>query len=79
VVRSETVVVAMGATLLQEPMAGTTEQVMSRSQRAHWRLSWQERLIRNARSSTAPPLTLTLHGLPATFAHVYGFALLKAA
>jgi len=79
VVRSETVVVAMGATPLQEPMTGTKQQVMTRAQRAHWRLSRHERLVRNARPSSAPQLTLTLHGLPATFAHVYGFALLEAA
>ena len=79
VVRSETVVVAMGDPPQPVPMTDTTEQVITRSQRAHWRLSWQERLARNARPCTAPPLTLTLHGLPATFAHAYGFALLQAA
>jgi len=79
VVRSETVGVAMGATPLQEPSTGTKEQVMTRAQRAHWRLSWHERFVRNAPPSTASQLTLTLHGLPATFANAYGFALLEAA
>jgi hypothetical protein len=79
VVRSETVVVGMGPPSSPEPMTGTKEQVMTRAQRAHWRLSWHERLVRNARPSTASHLTLTLHGLPATFANVYGFALLEAA
>ena len=78
VVRCETMEVTMGMTPTKDPRALTTEHVMTRAQRAHWRLNWQERLARNARPSTAPPLTLTLHGLPATFAHVYGFALLEA-
>jgi hypothetical protein len=60
-------------------MIATTEHLITRSERAHWRLSWQMRLIRNARPSTAPPLILTLHGLPATFAYAYGFTLLEAA
>ena len=79
VVRSETVVVAMGAPPQPVLMAETTEHLITRAERAHWRLSWQERLARNARPSTAPSLTLTLHGLPTTFAHTYGFALLQAA
>lgn len=60
-------------------MTETREQVMTRTQRTHWRITWQQRLARNARPATAPPLTLTLYGLPATFAQVYGFALLQAA
>jgi hypothetical protein len=79
VVRSETVVVAMGTSPQHVPMTETTEHLITRTERAHWRLSWQERLARNARSSTAPLLTLTLYGLPATFAYAYGFALLEAA
>ena len=79
VVRCETMQVTMGMTPTKEARALTLEYVMTRAQRAHWRLDWQERLARNARPSTAPPLTLTLHGLPATFAHLYGFALLEAA
>jgi hypothetical protein len=51
----------------------------TRAQRAHWRLSWNERLARNARPSHAPPLAITLHGLPATFANVFGLALVAAA
>jgi hypothetical protein len=79
VVRSETVVVAMGATPTGEPVGGVKTVVLTRAQRAHWRLSWHERFVRNARPSSAPQLTLTLHGLPATFAKAYGFGLLAAA
>jgi hypothetical protein len=42
-------------------------------------LNWNERLVRNARSSHAPPLAITLHGLPAAFAQFFGFALVSAA
>lgn len=77
VIRSETVVVSMGAppTLPSE----IRDLVLTRAERAHWRLSWHQRLARNARSSTASPVTLLLHGLPATFAHGYGFAFLEVA
>jgi hypothetical protein len=52
------------------------EAILSRTQRAHYRLSWQERLARNARPSNASRLVVTLHGLPATFASSFGFDLL---
>ncbi len=42
----------------------STEIVLTRAERAHWRLSWEQRLARNARSSDAPRLFVTLHGLP---------------
>src|SRR6266446_5497909 len=48
----------------------------TRAQRAHWRLSWNERLARNARPSTAPLLKVTIHGLPATFANAFGLGLI---
>jgi len=78
VLRSETVVV-MKASPTEEPTLVTSEPVMTRTQRAHWRLSWNERLTRNARPPTLPALTITIHGLPATFAHSFGFGLLPAA
>jgi hypothetical protein len=79
VVRSQTVVVTMEVAPTEKPMAVTSEQVTTRVQRAHWQLSWLERFTRNARPITAQPLTVTIHGLPAAFAHAYGFALLEAA
>ncbi len=53
--------------------------VFTRAQRAHWRLSWIQRLARNGRPPDASPLTVTLHGLPATFAQSFGFDLLPSA
>jgi hypothetical protein len=75
VVRSQKVVMTMAAPPTEKQTAGTNVSVITRAQRAHWRLSWEQRLARNARPATAPPLTLTIHGLPATFATVYGFGL----
>jgi len=79
VIRSETVIFAFAATPAPLPVTMVTEQVFTRAQRARWRLSWQERLARNARPSDAPPLLVTLHGLPATFAQSFGFDLLSIA
>ena len=53
--------------------------ISTRAQRAHWRLSWKERLARNARPPTAPSLEITLHGLPATFVQSFGLPVRQAA
>jgi hypothetical protein len=45
---------------------------ISRAQRAHYRLSWNERLARNARSPEAAPITITLFGIPEIFARLSG-------
>jgi hypothetical protein len=45
---------------------------LSRPQRAHWRLSWTERLTRNARSPAAPGVHFTLFGIPPPFAAFLG-------
>jgi hypothetical protein len=42
--------------------------ILSRAQRAHSRLSWHERLARNARADTAGQLTLKLFAIPERFA-----------
>jgi hypothetical protein len=78
-IRSETVCLE---SLVQTPptsVALTSKGVCSRAQRAHWRLSWEQRLARNARPSDASRLVVTLHGLPAPFAHAFGFDLLATA
>ena len=45
---------------------------LSRAERAHWRLSWVERLARNARTRTAPTVQIALFGLPTAFAATLG-------
>jgi hypothetical protein len=48
---------------------------LSRAQRAHYRLTFQERLVRNARVSTAGQVTIRLCGVPADFATSLGLAI----
>ncbi len=79
VMRTETVFLSMGAPPPEAHTSLTDEHIITRAQRAHWRLSWQERFARNARPSSAPVLQLTIHGLPATFANVFGFGLVTGA
>src|SRR3989440_1052455 len=49
-------------------LAGEAEVILSRAQRAHSRLSWTQRLARNARVSTASLVTIRLFGVPEGFA-----------
>lgn len=79
VIRRETVGFAFSAMPAPSLATRATEAVLTRAERAHWRLSWEQRLARNARPADAPRLCVTLHGLPATFAHAFGFDLLATA
>ncbi len=45
---------------------------LSRAQRAHYRLSWHERLARNARAPGASQVSITLFGVPEAFAAFLG-------
>jgi hypothetical protein len=47
---------------------------LSRAQRAHYRLDFQERLARNARAPTARRVTIKLFGIPEGFATSLGLA-----
>jgi hypothetical protein len=47
---------------------------LSRAQRAHYRLDFQERLVRNARVPTASRVTIQLFGVPEGFASSLGLA-----
>ncbi len=48
--------------------------LFSRAQRAHYRLSWAERLARNARGCSAPGVAITLFGVPEGLAAFLGFS-----
>jgi hypothetical protein len=77
--RTQTVLLTFGSV---QQVAGEDlhlPHVLTRAQRAHWRLSWEQRLARNARLPTTPPLEVTIHGLPVSFAHVFGFDVAMAA
>jgi hypothetical protein len=74
-VRSQTICLE-SSSLLSSSLAQTpAEKILTRAERAHWRLSWDQRLARNTRPADAPQLIVTLHGLPATFASSFGFDL----
>ncbi len=79
VVRSETVCLESSTQPAQASVPPPPESVLTRVGRAHWRLFWEQRVARNARPANAPRLSVTLHGLPATFAHSFGFDLLATA
>jgi len=54
------------------PAQSPPVRLFSRAERAHWRLSWAERLARNARPKTAPDISIKLFGIPDTFATSLG-------
>ena len=72
-VRTQTV--SLGPLAAHDPDVLTHEVVYTRRQRAHYRLSWQQRLARNARSPLASPLAVTLYGFPAHLAQYVGLPL----
>ncbi len=52
----------------------TADAILSRAQRAHSRLSWEERLARNARPLTTGHVTIKLFGIPESLAASLGLA-----
>jgi hypothetical protein len=54
------------------PAQPPSARPLSRAQRAHWRLSWAERLARNALASASPSVSITLFGIPDAFAEAIG-------
>jgi hypothetical protein len=54
--------------------SASSPPTISRAERAHYRLSWDERLARNARSETAERITLTLFGIPERLTTFLGLA-----
>lgn len=76
VIRSQTVQLESSPSANPSPVPAQISPPLTRAKRAHWRLSWSERLARNVRPSDALRLVVTLHGLPATFARSFGFDLL---
>jgi hypothetical protein len=75
--RAQTVDLTFGSAKFEEVVQH--DEVQTRAQRAHWRLSWDQRMARNARPVTAPLLEITIHGLSAVFAQSFGFRLVTAA
>jgi hypothetical protein len=49
----------------EEIRPAPSHEVQTRAARAHWRLSWQQRLARNARPAFSSVLEIKIYGLPA--------------
>jgi hypothetical protein len=77
--RTQTVLLTFGSVQHLAAEDVPLPAVLTRAQRAHWRLSWEQRLARNARLPTTPSLEVTIHGLPVSFAQVFGFDVVMAA
>jgi hypothetical protein len=62
--------------LVEEPPGQSSPaplpSILSRAQRAHFRLSWAERLTRNARAPTEGRVSIKLFGVPDNFADFLG-------
>jgi hypothetical protein len=76
---TQTVDLAFRSLRSEDPLPTSCDDVQTRAQRAHWRMTWQQRMTRNCRPSSAPLLTITIYGLPAAFAHYVGVSLVTAA
>jgi hypothetical protein len=77
--RTQTVELTVGSGQSEGDRSAHHEDVQTRAQRAHWRLSWQQRMAAHARPSSAPVLTITIYGLPAAFARYVGVGQITAA
>jgi hypothetical protein len=77
--RTQTVLLTFGSVQYAAGEDGHLPDVLTRAQRAHWRLSCEQRLARNARLPPTPPLEVTIPGLPVSFAHAFGFDVVMAA
>jgi len=72
-VRHQRIEVSMPPSAAASPRKA--DVILSRAQRAHSRLSWAERLARNARVPTASRVTIKLFGVPEGFATSLGLAI----
>ncbi len=79
VLRTQTVQITFRSPQPEENPPVSYEEVRTRGQRAHWRLSWLQRMARNARLPTASPLEITIYGLPAALAQYVHCGLVTAA
>jgi hypothetical protein len=77
--RSQTVILPSERIHPEKKQDSIVPERQNRAQRAHWRLSWDERLARNTCPSTDTFLKVTIHGLPATFATLFSLDVVTTA
>ncbi|HEY7418542.1 MAG TPA: hypothetical protein VH593_25420 [Ktedonobacteraceae bacterium] len=75
ILRTQAVLISIRVTETLVHAKQQSPPLETRAARAHWRLSWEERLARNTRPPTAPSVEITLHGLPASFIQALDFPL----
>jgi hypothetical protein len=66
--RTQTIDLTFRSPQPDDDLSTPCNEVQTRAERAHYRLSWQQRRARNARSACAPPLEITVYGLPVSLA-----------
>jgi len=71
-IRRETVILSWEPAHVEKPPPENGTTLLTRSERAHYRLSWSQRLARNARPADAPRLCVLFHGLPVHFFETFG-------
>src|SRR5947209_17228722 len=62
--------VTVQAPVVSPPVS--TPSPLSRAERAHWRMTWPQRLARNARPPSAAPVGIMVYGLSTAFAQALG-------
>ncbi len=68
--RTQTVIITVSVA----PCVSPHPVPLTRSQRAHWRMSWAQRLACNATKPSGPSMQLHLFGIPSAFARSVGLA-----
>jgi hypothetical protein len=71
-VRAQHLEISNASDLPDQHCCTPASAILSRAQRAHFRLSWAERLARNARVPDKEPVTIKLFGVPDHFAGFLG-------
>jgi hypothetical protein len=76
---TQTVELTFRSRLPEEGLSTGDDDMQTRAQRAHYRLSWLQRQVRNACPASAPPLDITIYGLPASLAQYVQCGFMTAA
>jgi hypothetical protein len=71
--RTQTVTITVTPSLSPSEAASDL-LLLTRPERAHWRMSWAQRLARNAASPLTPSVQIHLFGIPTAFATSVGLA-----
>jgi hypothetical protein len=76
---TQTIELTFRSLLPEEGLPTNHDDLQTRAQRAHYRLSWQQRMARNSRPASAPSLEIMIYGLPASLAQYIQCGFISAA